>query len=213
MSAHNPKVKRDAAATKERILKAGIVEFGAKGYGGARTEEIAKRAKCNIRMLYHYYGGKQDLYLACLDRVYSRIRNEERQLELDQLEPVEAIRRLVQFTFDHMRDNQDFVELAGIENTQRAKFIKRIQPVANAALDLIKTIDAILKRGARQKVLRRGIDPFQLYISILSLSYMHLSNRYTLGATYGRDLTSADWLDERREHVTDLILSYVKRSD
>ena len=64
-------IRRDAVATKARILKAGLAEFGAKGYGGARTDGIAKRAKCNVRMLYHYFGGKQGLYLACLEKVYS----------------------------------------------------------------------------------------------------------------------------------------------
>ncbi len=205
-----PKIKRDAAATKERILQAGMAEFGAKGYGGARTEDIAKRAKCNIRMLYHYFGGKQDLYTACVQRVYSRIREEERKLSLSELEPLEAIRRLVQFTFDHMRNNPDFVYIAGVENTQRGRFIKKISPLANAAMDLIETIEEILERGVRAKVLREGLDAFQLYISILSLSYLHLSNRYTLSATYGRDLADASWLDERRQHVTELILSYVR---
>lgn len=212
MSEQKPKIKRDSAATKERILRAGITEFGAKGYG-ARTEDIAKRAKCNIRMLYHYFGGKRDLYLACLERVYSRIRNEERTLNLDQLEPIDAVRRLVEFTFDHMRNNPDFVYMAGVENTQRARFIKKIAPVANAAVDLIVTIEGILERGVRAGSLRIGIDAFQLYVSILSLSYLHLSNRYTLAATYGRDLSDSVWLDDRREHVSELILSFVKSPD
>jgi len=204
------KVKRDPAATKERILRAGLAEFGAKGYGGARTALIAKRAKCNIRMIYHYFGGKEPLYLACLERVYSRIREEEAKLRLDELAPVKAIERLVDFTFDHMRDNPDFVHIAGVENTQRGKFIAKIPPVANAAEHLIMTIEKILKRGVRMKELRRGVDAFQLYISILSLSYLHLSNRHTLSMTYGRDLSDPGWLDARRKHVRKLILSYVQ---
>ncbi|MGI9414927.1 MAG: TetR family transcriptional regulator [Hyphomicrobiales bacterium] len=208
-----PKAKRDPAATKERILRAGMAEFGAKGYGGARTAAIAKRAKCNIRMLYHYFGGKQDLYLACLERVYSRIRAEEQRLNLRQLEPIDAVRRLVEFTFDHMRNDPDFVRIAGVENTQRGTFIRRLPQVANAAIDLIGTIEEILERGARAKLLRGGIDAFQLYISILSLSYLHLSNRHTLSITYGRDVADAAWLDARRGHVCDLVLAYVKESD
>jgi AcrR family transcriptional regulator len=205
------KVKRDAAATKERILQAGIAEFGAQGYGGARMETIARRAKCNIRMLYHYFGDKKALYLASLERVYSRIREEERKLNLQELGPIEAIQRLVEFTFDHMRNNPEFVRIAGVENTQRGKFIKKIRPVANAAVDLIVTIDDILKRGARAKILRDDIDAFQLYISILSMSYLHLSNCFTLSATYGRDVADAAWLDARRDHVADMIISYVQK--
>lgn len=213
LSDEKPKAKRNSAATKERILRAGTAEFGAKGYGGARTTEIARRAKCNIRMLYHYFGDKQALYVACLERVYSQIRAKERNLNLRQLEPVEAIRRLVQFTFDHMRDHPEFVQIAGVENTQRGKFIKKLPPVASAASDLIETIEEILERGARAKILRDDIDAFQLYISILSLSYLHLSNRYTLSLTYDRDVSDPAWLDARSDHVEDLILSYVKYRD
>ena len=104
-----PVIRRDAAATKARILKAGLAEFGARGYDGARTVSIAKRAKCNIRMLYHYFGGKEGLYLACLQKVYLHIREEEQKLNLCDLSPVEALEKLVHFTFDHMRKNPDFV--------------------------------------------------------------------------------------------------------
>ncbi len=205
-----PKVKRDPAATKERILKAGLAEFGSKGYGGASMETVVKRAKCNIRMIYHYFGGKQNLYVACLGRVYSHIRAEEQKLNLEQLSPVEALERLVDFTYDHMQNNPDFVKIAIVENMQRGKYIKSITPVANAAASLIGTIETILKRGVREKVLRSGIDAFQLYISILSLSYLHLSNRHTLSITYGKDLSSSGWLDARRKHVRDMVLSYVR---
>ncbi|MEX3010470.1 hypothetical protein [Hoeflea sp. TYP-13] len=124
--------------------------------------------------------------------------------------PVEAIQRLVEFAFGHMRNNPDFVRIAGVENTQRGKFIKKIQPVANAVVDLIGTIDEFLDRGARAKVLRSDIDAFQLYISILSMSYLHPSNCYTLSATHGRDVGDSDWLDTRRNHVVDLVLSHVQ---
>ena len=111
-------------------------------------------------MLYHYFGGKQELYLACLERVYSRIRAEERNLNLKELEPLEAIERLVQFTFDHMRNNPDFVRMAGVENTQGGSFIKKLPLVANAAVDLIETIEVILERGAGAGLFRKDIDAF-----------------------------------------------------
>ncbi len=199
--------KRDPAATKERILRAGLVEFGAKGYSGARTAQIAIRAKSNNRMIYHYFGGKEELYLACLDRVYLKIRAEEEKLDLTQLSPTDAIRRLVEFTFDHMQANPDFVRLAGIENTHRGKFVKKLPKVANAAAHLIETIDGVLQRGVDEGVFRHREDAFQLYLSILALSYVHLSNRHTLSITYGRDLSDRDWLTARRNHVRRLILS------
>ena len=205
------KTKRDPVGTKARILNASMAEFGSKGFGGARTALIARRANCNIRMLYHYYGGKEALYLACLEQVYMKIRAEERKLNLRELAPLDAMHSLVQFTFDHMRDNPDFVCIAGVENTLGGRFIKRLPHLANAAGELIETINTILDIGQKKGVFRRDIDAFQLYVSILSLSYLHLSNRHTLAVTYGRDLTDEEWLNARRRHVGEMVLSYVKR--
>ena len=203
-----PVIRRNAAATKARILKAGLAEFAAKGYDGARTVSIAKRAKCNIRMLYHYFGGKEGLYLAFLEKVYFHIREEEQKLNLHELPPVEALEKLVHFTFDHMRKNPDFVHLAGAENTMKGKFVKKLPLIAKAANSLIDAIQDILVRGEEECGFRPDVDALQLYLSVLSLSYLHLSNRHTLSATYGQDMTDAAWLDARRSHVMDMIICY-----
>ena len=201
-------VRRDAKATKARLLEAGLAEFGTKGYGGARTQSLTKRANCNIRMLYHYFGGKQGLYLACLEKVYMDIREEERKLNLSNLPARQAMKKLVHFTFDHMRNNPDFVHMAAAENTMLGKYVKKLPLVAKAADGLIHAIDEILRRGVKDDNFRPDINALQLYISVLSLSYVHLSNRHTLSATYGQDMTKTAWLDARRRHVTDLVLSY-----
>lgn len=203
-------IKRNPAETRERLLKAGMAEFCSKGYGGSRAASICMSAKCNIRMLYHYYGGKKNLYLVCLDRVYTRIRLEERKINFHSLKPQEALEKLVHFTFKHMANNPDFVRMAGVENTQQGKFIKQLPLVSNAANELIDTVDDILHRGIKAKLFKEHIDPFQLYLSILSMSYMHLSNRHTISITYGRDITGKVWQAERRQHVIDMVLAYVK---
>jgi AcrR family transcriptional regulator len=203
------KERRNSSATKERILQAGLEEFGFQGYRGARIATIVEKAGCNIRMLYHYFGAKRELYLACLDRVYFHIRQEEQKLDLLSLEPVEAICALVEFTFDHMRNNIDFVYIAGVENAHKGEFLKKLPPVSQAARYHIETIGEILREGEKVGVIREDIDAFQLYISILSLSYVHLSNRYTLSVSYGCDIGDERWLEERKDHVRALILSYV----
>lgn len=190
-------------------MKAALAEFGSRGYGGGRIAEIAKKADCNIRMVYHYYGNKHDLYVSCLEKVYTDIRTEEHTLRLSELDAVDAIQKLVEFTFDHMENNPSFVKLAGVENTSGGKYIKKIPSVANAASNLIDTIETILRKGVAAGTIREGIDAFQLYISILSLSYLHLSNKYTLSITYGRTLNDKKWLTDRRQHVTEMIRMYI----
>ncbi len=204
------KPKRDAAATREKILKIGIREFCAHGYGGARTSRIALRAKCNIRMIYHYFGSKEALYIAALERVYSEIRAKEEELDLYHLAPIEGVTALVEFTFDHMVEHQDFVQLATIENIQRGKYLKRSKNVPTATALLINAITDLLKRGQKEGTFRKNVDPVQFYISILALSYLHLSNKYTLSITYGGDLQDPRWLSDRRKHVKEMVHGYLR---
>src|ERR1035441_10200351 len=59
-------VTRDPDRTRRRILAAALAEFSAKGFAGARVDAIARRAKGNKRMLYHYFGNKEALFGAVL---------------------------------------------------------------------------------------------------------------------------------------------------
>jgi AcrR family transcriptional regulator len=83
---------------RERILVAAGGEFARAGLGGARVERIASEAGVNVRMLYYYFGSKDELFVAVLENVYAGIRQAERTLELERAEPVEAMRRLVRFS-------------------------------------------------------------------------------------------------------------------
>ena len=201
--------KRNSSATKARLLKSGLIELGNNGFSGSRTEKIAKRSICNVRLLYYYYGDKEGLYLACLEKVYSEIREREHELNLKNIEPKLAISKLVNFTFDHMLNNPDFVRIVSVENTEGGKYLKKLFKIHGAAISHIENVSKVLIRGSGENIFRPDIDPFQLYFSILALSYLHLSNRYTLSVTYSLDLTNEQWLAERKRHVSELILAYV----
>jgi AcrR family transcriptional regulator len=202
-------VKRDAAATREKILQAAIFEFSDKGLNGARTADIARRARCNIRMVYHYFGSKDRLYVAALERVYGQIRAEEEALDLASMDPVTGIVTLVGFTFDHMAQHREFVQLAVIENIQRGRYMKKSVVIPQRTQPLIQAIRKLLIRGQDQGLFKRVVDATQLYVSILALSLTHLSNRYTLSITYRTDMADPKWLRERRQHVQDLVLAYL----
>ena len=186
-----------------------MAEFCARGYSGARTARIADRARCNIRMIYYYFGSKEALYIAALERVYGEIRVREDELELVHLDPVAGITALVEFTFDHMAEHPEFVQLVVIENVERGRHLRKSKFVPQSTLPLVKAITNLLRRGQKQGVFRKRVDPVQLYISILSLSYIHLSNKYTLSITYRQDLDDPKWFAARRKHVKDVILGYL----
>lgn len=200
---------RNAESSREKILKAATVEFCAHGFNGARVERIAKRSGANMRMLYHYFDSKEGLYLAALDKVYTEIRSEERKLKLDTLDPVQGMRQLVAFTFDFFASHMDFIGLINNENLMKGRFIKRSPKIRAMTIPLVETIRDLLERGANTGVMRTGVDPIQLYISIVAQSQLHISSRYTLSAIFDRDLGDEAWLAERRRHAQDVILGYL----
>jgi AcrR family transcriptional regulator len=63
-----PAHARDPRGTQDRILAAALAEFAAEGFAGARVARIARRARVNKRMLYHYFGNKEDLFREIFDR-------------------------------------------------------------------------------------------------------------------------------------------------
>jgi len=205
-----PRRKRDAAATRERILKAALAEFCENGFSGARTAAIATRAKCNIRMLYHYFGNKEGVYLASLELVYADLRAREENLDLLHLDPEKGMAALVEFTFDHMLSHQEFIKMIGIENIQQGRFLRKSRSVPQGAMPLVKSIETLLRRGQQQGEFHKRVDPVQLYVSILSLSYVHISNKHTLSITFDQDLTEAEWLAARRKHVCEMVLGFLK---
>jgi AcrR family transcriptional regulator len=201
--------KRDPIMTRDRVLRAGIVEFCRHGYIGARIDQIAKRADCNMRMIYHYFGSKEKLYVAVLERVFGELRLEESRLHLEHLDPAAGVVRLVEFTMDHLGRHPEFIALLGNENLLRGKYLRKSHVVPRASAPLLEAIRGLLDRGHVCGVFARDTDPLQLYVSILSLCYVHVSNRYTLSITFDRDITDAGWLDARRRHVQQMVLAYL----
>jgi TetR/AcrR family transcriptional regulator len=202
--------QRDAAGTKERILRAAIAEFAERGLSGARIDSIAQRSGANMRMLYHYFGSKEELYIFVLEHVYEDLRLKEKALKLPNLEPFEAMEKLFDFTFSHFAANPDVISLWTGENLQKGQYLSQSLRAANISSPLLVAIDETLQRGQRNKVFRSGIDPLQLYVTMVALSYFHLSNAYTLSAIFRTNLHSDKWRNERRKHAHDVIAAYLR---
>jgi AcrR family transcriptional regulator len=202
--------KRDPRRTFERILSAAMVEFCRHGLNGARVDRIVAAARINPRMLYHYFGSKAGLYVAVLDRAYGELRTRERALQLQDLSPLEGMRRLMDFTFDHFGSHPDLIQLINSENLLHARYLKRSKQAALTS-PLVAAIRDLLRRGERDGTFRRGVDPVQLYVSITALSYFHVSNRFTLSTIFEADLANRRWIGERRVHAREVLLSYLQR--
>ena len=201
---------RDAERTRRAILDAAEIEFADKGLAGARVDIIAGESCANKRMLYYYFGSKEDLYMAVLERAYGAMRERERELNFTDLEPLEAIRTLVEFKFNYYVANPRIIPLLAAENMNGGKYLRRSRRLRDMHLSLIDMIRKVLAAGERQGVIRPGIDPFQLYVSFSALSYFYFSNAATLSTAFGRDLMSVAEREARRTHAVEVITSYVK---
>ncbi len=91
-----------------------------------------------------------------------------------ELTPVEAMRKLVGFTFDHFRKHPWFIRLLATENMQRAEFVKRIADIKQLHSPIVGQLRTVLAAGQRARLFRRGVDPIHLYISIAGVSYFYL---------------------------------------
>ncbi|WP_035692494.1 TetR/AcrR family transcriptional regulator [Azospirillum halopraeferens] len=202
--------RRSAEATRARILEAAHREFAAKGFEGARIDVIADTAEANKRMIYQYFGDKEGLYVAVLEMAYDRARSAERRLDLKRLKPDAAMRRLVAFTFDSFVEDRSFIQLLNTENMMGARYLARSGAVQAMHSPLFGMIADILERGATEGSIRADVDPAQLWISIVGLSYFYFSNIHTLSLVTGQALESPDALAARRDHVVGLIMDYLQ---
>lgn len=201
--------QRNPERTRQAILDAARSEFCQYGFSGARVERISRKSKTNNRMIYHYFGNKEGVYLAVLESVYGEIRKREQRLDLANAEPIEGMRKLILFTFDFFANRSDFLALISNENILKAKFLKRLPSIQAMTVPLVEVIRNLLERGQRQGKFRAGVDPVQLYVSIVAQSQLHISNRHTLSVLFNQDLTDPDWLAERRAHTLELLINYL----
>jgi AcrR family transcriptional regulator len=202
---------RDADLTRKRILAAATAEVARKGLGGARVDEIALRSKSNKRMIYHYFGGKEQLFTAVLEAAYLGIRTAEKELRLDELSPEVAIRRLVEFTWKYYLKHPEFLTLVNSENLHRAKHLKASKLIKDASSQFVKMVKSILDRGVETGVFRDGIDPVQLNITIAAIGYYYINNHYTGSIVFERDLMSEENLAARLEFNLQTILKLIER--
>ena len=204
-----PQRQRDPERTREEILDVALSEFAKNGYSGARVDEIAARTRTTKRMLYYYFTNKERLYIAVLERAYATAREAERQVDVDHLDPVSAIRTLAELTFDHHESHQDFISLVSIENIHRGEFIARSPALAelnNPAVDLIARI---LERGREDGVFLRQVSAIDVHMMISAFCFFRVSNRHTFGALFGVDMLDPERRDGYRQMVGDMVVSYL----
>lgn len=203
--------RRSPGESRDLLLAAARAEFASRGLEGARVDEIARRAGVNKQLVYHHFGNKDDLYQRVLESVYSEIRQRERALDLSTLTPTKAMQRFVEFTFDYLDENRDFVALLTDENLHGGRHLQDSRALQSLHSPLITVLDEVLKRGAQEGAFRAGIDPRQIYMSIAALGFFYFNNVHTLSTIFDRDFGAEPAIAERRRHVVDFVMNALRR--
>lgn len=202
--------RNDPERTREDILDVATEEFSEFGLSGARVDSIAEKTRTSKRMIYYYYGSKEGLYLAVLERAYRKIRSLESDLQLAELPPEEALRQLIGTTFDHDEQNPDFVRLVSIENIHHAMHMKRSSEIADLNISVIRTIQDIIDRGLKTGAFKRRADAIDVHMLISAFCFFRVSNRYTFGTIFLRDLSEPALYERHKKMITDAVLSYLR---
>ncbi|MFC5947291.1 TetR/AcrR family transcriptional regulator [Pseudonocardia lutea] len=204
-----PERQRDAERTRAEILDVATAEFADRGYAGARVDEIAARTRTTKRMLYYYFGSKEGLYVAVLERAYQGIRALEQQLDVDHLDPARAMRALAELTFDHHESHPAFIRLVSIENIHHAEHLRTSPILPGLAAPAVDVLGGILARGRRAGLFREDVDALDVHMVISAFCVFRTANRHTFQAIFDRDLLDPDRRDHYRRMLGDLVLEYL----
>ena len=200
---------KDPEANRARIVRAAIDEFAARGFKGASMDAIAARTDTTRALINYYFGSKEKLYIAVLEQVYGEIREAEGQLDLDHFEPVDAIRRIVEFTYDYYVAHEGFVRLVVTENQARGRHLRKSKMMRTLNRPIIERLAGVIARGQVAGLFRPDADPVEVHKSIAALGMFNVTNRYTFGAIFQREMGSAGDLARRRHTVAEIIISYL----
>ena len=213
MSERKTRRPQDPEGTRQDILNTALREFAQNGLSGARIDEIAARTQSSKRMIYYYFGDKDGLYLKVLENAYRLVREGEAELDTADLPPIDALRRLIEFTFDHHHQHEDFIRMVMIENIHRGEFLKRSDEIRDLNVAAISNIAEIYRRGEAEGLFRPGLDPVELHWQVSALCFFNVSNRATFSVIYDQNFGSDEKIARLRQNTVDMMLRFILRTE
>ncbi|MEZ5629619.1 MAG: TetR/AcrR family transcriptional regulator [Burkholderiaceae bacterium] len=199
-----------AEATREAILRAAMRVFARYGYDGATVDKISAAAKSVDRMIYYYFGSKEGLFIAVLERIYAEMDEAESALALDEARPLEALVELIRFVLGYYRAHPEFVTLLNTENLHRGRHIAKSKKAREYSSHAITLTARLLEAGVAQGLVRPGLAARDVYLLIAAAGYFHTANRYTLAAFLGERIDTPEAVAAWESHVIDSVLRGIR---
>ena len=200
--------KRDSEQSRLDILQAAEIEFADKGFYGTRIDEIAERAAINKRMIYEYFGNKEELYKTVFSTVYNRLTEIEFKLLETNLHGKEAIEVIIRSYFKYLKENPTYVNLLLWENLNKAYYVKDLDYVGGKYI-VIEKMKKIIEQGKEEGIFKKEIDTEQVVFSLMSYPFTYFSNKYTLCKLFSKDLSTGQEMERRINSMTEMFLSYL----
>ena len=126
---------------------------------------------------------------------------------------VEAIRRIVEFTFDYYLSHQEFVRIVVAENQDKGRHFRKSKAMRTLNRPIVDALGRVVVRGQAGGAFRDDVDPVDLHMAIAALGMFNITNQYTFGAIFQRDMGTKGDVRRRRELVVDVILSYLRKQE
>jgi AcrR family transcriptional regulator len=202
--------KNNPEKTRENILQAAIAEFVAQGLAGARVDAIAERTQTSKRMIYYYFGSKEQLYVEVLEKLYGDIRHTESSMHLTELEPFDGLKRLVEFTFDHHDRNVDFVRIVCNENIHQGEYIKQSSAIRSMNQTVLDQLESLLAKGEASGVFRSGLQAIDVHMLISSFCFYRVSNQHTFGEIFQVDFQDSTLKQHHRTMIVEALERFVR---
>lgn len=208
-----PTRQQDPEGTRQNIIEVASQEFALNGLSGARIDEIAAKTRSSKRMIYYYFGDKEGLYLSALENAYAEVREGEAKLDIAGLSPIEGLKRLVEFTFEHHHQHEDFIRMVMIENIHHGEFLARSNMVRDLNVTAIAHIGGLYERGLAEGLFREGLDPLEIHWQISALCFFNVSNRATFSQLFGRDFGADEAQERLKANTVEMVLRFVAKPE
>lgn len=198
-------VRRNASRTRNRLLQCAIRLFAARGYHGVSVDEVVAMARVNKRMVYHYFGSKEELFKAALHQVYSRLETVEFHAVERGTGPRERLTRLLESYFDFLDHNPEFTRLLQWENLEKGQHITKRKGAVLTKNPFLERFRQIVEGGIQSGEFRPDLDIPHLLIHLIGICFIYHSNRFSLSQGLNMNLgdrrVKAQGLDQALQFV------------
>ena len=189
---------------KERIIFVAEYVFARKGFGGARTQEIADLATVNKAMIHYYFDNKDKLYHAVLDKILFDLIKLTQDTSREELPYDKQFEIFFHGFFDYVVTHKNFSRITAMEMGSNDRYLARL--VETFFKPLFDRGVAFIKEGISAGEFRK-VDPRHFLINIYALTMAYFSDAEFMEKLIGEDPLSKKMIKERREHLLDIVLT------